>query len=479
MSAWAESGRMRALAPLGMAALLAGCASPLTTPPGVQGCAGYMTAYKPSAFEPDPAVLTPQAVAPATALERVLARKLAAAPPPGQKPLAINVLVLSGGAQWGAYGAGFLNGLYGKTPAPAGEIPLGDYDFVSGISTGAIMATEAWLAIIYARDSAGGPNYGLQQLSSLYQVSDAQLFTAKNPLASIIFSNGASDPAGLESIVRQRVKAYVPILRSDTAPDQIEVGAVNVRDSNLYSFDLKAMARADDPRALDCYSSAVLASSAIPLAFPPRYIDGYPYFDGGVRYLAYFDDVLLRLKQSGRNVALNLVLIVNGNQSANDPGGSADLARGAAEAADCDRSTLANAATVCPAVANTMLGSMVPGQKGKGLVPRTVEDIMVQQTKIDSVFRLYTDWKASGLPGTFRYTYIPNWRLAAPPAGAGLPGPCQPSNTTDRFNQPFMSCLFKIGAYQGANGQWTCAEAQGPDAVVGAGSRRCDALARQ
>jgi predicted acylesterase/phospholipase RssA len=456
------------------AAAVAGCATPLTTPPGVQGCASYMTAYKPSAFEADPAAA--QAAAPATALERVLARKLAAAPPAGEKPLAINVLVLSGGAEWGAYGAGFLNGLYGKNPAPPGEIALGDYDFVSGISTGAIMATDSWLAIIYARGPTAGPNFGLQQLASLYQVSDAQLFTAKNPLASILFSNGAYDPTGLETIVRQRVSAYAPVLRSDTAPDQIEVGAVNVRDSNLYSFDLKAMARSDDPHALDCYSEAVLASSAIPLAFPPRYIDGYPYFDGGVRYLAYFDDVLTKLRQSGRNVALNLVVIVNGNQSANDPGDSPNLAEAAAEAAACDRSTLANASSACPAVANTMLGNMVPGVKGKGLVPRTVEDIMVQQTKIDSVFRLYADWKASGLPGTFRYTYIPNWRLAAPPAGAGLAGPCQPSNTTDRFNRPFMNCLFKIGQYQGANGQWTCAEAQGADSAVATGSKRCDAI---
>jgi predicted acylesterase/phospholipase RssA len=482
MPATAErTRRAGGLAPVGAAILLAGCASPLTSPPGVEGCASYMTPYKPSAFEttPDQAELAAQAAAPATGLERMLTRKLAAAPPAGQKPLAINVLVLSGGAEWGAYGAGFLNGLYGQTPTPPGEIPLGDYDFVSGISTGAIMATEAWLAIIYGRDPAGGANYGLQQLANLYQVSDAQLFTAKNPLLSIVFSNGALDPTGLEGIVRQRVNAYIPVLRADTAPDQVEVGAVNVRNGNLYSFDLKAMARSGEPGALDCYSSAILASSAIPLAFPPRYIDGYPYFDGGVRYLAYFDDVLLKLKQSGRNVALNLVVVVNGNQSANDPGGSVDLAKAAEEAAACDRGTLANTTTTCPPVANTMLGDMVPGQSGKGLVPRTVEDIMVQQTKIDSVFRLYTDWKASGLPGTFRYTYIPNWRLAAPPAAAGLTGPCQPSNTTDQFNQPFMNCLFKIGQYEGQTHDWTCAEAQGPDAVVAAGSRRCSAPERR
>lgn len=477
-----EQGRRTGgLVPIGTAILLAGCASPLTAPPGVQGCIGYMTPYTPSAFEtqPGPAELAAQAAAPATSLQKMLTRKLAAAPPAGEKPLAINVLVLSGGAEWGAYGAGFLNGLYGQKPSPPGEIPLGDFDFVSGISTGAIMSTEAWLAIIYGRDPAGGPNYGLQQLANLYQVSDSQLFIAKNPLLSIVFSNGAMDPIGLQAIVRQRVNTYLPVLRSDTAPDQVEVGAVNVRNGNLYSFDLKAMARSDDPHALDCYSGAILASSAIPLGFPPRYIDGYPYFDGGVRFLAYFDDVLLKLKQSGRNVALNLVVVVNGNQSANDPGGSPDLAQAAEEAAGCDRATLANSTTACPPIANTLLGNMVPGQKGKGLVPRTVEDIMVQQTKIDSVFRLYTDWKSSGLPGTFRYTYIPNWRLAAPPPGAGLTGPCQPSNTKDQFNQPFMNCLFKIGQYEGQIGDWTCAEAQGPGSAVAAGSRRCEAADRR
>ena len=71
--------------------------------------------------------------------------------PPGQDHL--NVLVLSGGGQNGAFGAGFLNGL----AQGADDLSDLNFDIVTGISTGALQATFAFL----------GPDY-YDMLESFY-----------------------------------------------------------------------------------------------------------------------------------------------------------------------------------------------------------------------------------------------------------------------------------------------------------------------
>lgn len=41
----------------------------------------------------------------------------------------------------------------------------------------------------------------------------------------------------------------------------------------------------EDPRAaVDCYRAVASASSAIPIAFPPRFVDGRMLVDGGARW---------------------------------------------------------------------------------------------------------------------------------------------------------------------------------------------------
>ncbi len=472
-----DRGRARGVAALGAGALGAavlggalltgGCAHVLTAPPG-PSCAPFMTAYTPPPFPRAPAEARR-----ATALDEVLDRKAArraaamAAPAsaspsssPAPAPLTLDVLVLSGGGSYGAYGAGFLTGLYGaggSTP-PDAATALKDYDFISGVSTGAIMTTYVWAAAVEARAGVDpAANRGLKDLTTLYDVSDKDLFRAQSPVLALLFSNGVYDPKGLlESRVRDAVRAYAPLLRTDTTTDRVEVGAVNATNGRFYSFDLKGLADAPGPEGLACYSEAILASAAIPLAFPPRFIDGYPYYDGGVRFLAYFDDMLraLRRRPDRRDIMLNVTLIVNGSQSANEAGDDAAAAQA------CDSASLADTSRACPPIANTLIGSL-SGGGGKGLIPRTVEDIMVQQLKVDAVSRIYEDWKTSGYAGNFRYTFIPNSELAAPPPGAGLSGACQaPKGSTAQFDPAFMKCLFAIGRSNGASGTWVRQEFQ-------------------
>ncbi|MEP6968613.1 MAG: patatin-like phospholipase family protein [Pseudomonadota bacterium] len=441
------------------ALILAGCAHPLTSPPG-PSCATFMAAYEPTDLATRERALL-AATAPASPLEEALADKLrreAVAAPALARPAApvrLDVLVLSGGGSYGAYGAGFLTGLYGAGPPAAPEIALKDYDVVTGISTGAVMATYVWGAIILdgqPADPAG--NRGLKDLATLYQVTDKDLFTKQGLLPAVLGSNGLYDPRGLlERRVHDGVRSYAGLLRSGDG-QRVDIGAVNVRNGKFYRFDLKAMVGSPDPEALDCYAEAVLASAAIPLAFPPRFIDGEPYYDGGIRFATYYGDVLPRLAamaaRAGRKLELNIRIIVNGNQSPNEPGADA------AQARDCDAASLGQVHARCPPVANSLLGSLIGGGGAKGLVPRAVEDIMVDQIGIDSTHRIYGDWRAADVLGTFKYTFVSNAEMAAPPPDAGVAGACQrPAASTDQFDRAFMDCLFAVGQAKGRAGRWS------------------------
>src|SRR5580765_5818362 len=67
-----------------------------------------------------------------------------------QKPPVLDVLVISGGGDWGAFGAGFLKGW---RQVPAGPLALPQFDAVTGVSTGALIAPFAFLGDAQALDT--------------------------------------------------------------------------------------------------------------------------------------------------------------------------------------------------------------------------------------------------------------------------------------------------------------------------------------
>jgi hypothetical protein len=460
-----------AFAALGLIPLLSGCA--LTRPPG-PSCAAF--ADTAPVEGPADLILRPSSGAYVRPLQHLFGKPqpLAAssAAPAGETAVTVNLLLMSGGGQWGAYGSGFLNGLYGgptgkptSGPASPPEIALGDYNDITGVSTGAIMTLAVWSAVIHARrGQADAARAALADLKTAYSYADPQLFRTENTLIYALFSNGLLDPKGrLERLLKDKIAEETPLFETD--PDtQVEVGAVNLTNGNFYSFQLPEVVKA---HASNCFSEILLASSAIPLAFPPRFMDGEPYADGGIRYLLYADrfarNVMAESRSSRRPITLNIRMIINGNQSANDPG------QDAAAAVDCDASAPGHASR-CPPIANSLLGSFAGMGSGEGLVPRVAQDVMPGQIRLDSVYRLYTRWRELGLPGSFKFTYVSNEELANPPAGAGLSSPCQapPGTTSEHFNPPFEACLFAIGRYKGAAGQWDFSDAHGAN-VASAG----------
>jgi predicted acylesterase/phospholipase RssA len=396
---------------LGLCAVaLAGCAGPLTTADtGVTGCAGFLE--RPSDFS------LPAATGPV---------------PPGGR--VVNMLVLSGGGKYGAYGAGFLKGWQDAFADPVQRAKLGpdalaitDFTIVTGISTGSML--QSFVSVGTAGSPAGAA--AIEDAFTTYtNISDASLYKQKGLISSLM-SNGTVDIRGrLDTLIDTKVGALWSNLRALPDDRRSLTGIVNLDNGQFYTVDLIAVAKSDTPNARRCYTEAILASSAVPLAFPPRFIDNSPYVDGGVRFGAFLAEPLATSLMVGPDpVKVNLRVIMNNNLSANDP--SDDAAR----AVRCDASGPAQAAADCGPLKNDLLT----------IARRSAGDILVAQVYRDSVYRLQRELEARGALQSSGFVWVSNEAIAAEG--------CKRA-TKDNFDTAFMRCLARIGQRDGFAQAW-------------------------
>jgi hypothetical protein len=184
-----------------------------------------------------------------------------------------------------------------------------------------------------------------------------------------------------------------------------------------------------------------------------------------VRFQAFVSNLLIGLRRldtsigdpanRGNNLRINIRVVINGNLSPNDP-----VTLGAAQAAACDQADNPAHSGHCADVANSLIGAFPGGVGSKGLLQRVTQDVMINQINIDSIYRIYHDWRDLGLPGSFKYTYLSNKDLAFPPRGANIDPACEHPSTKSGFDKTFQSCLWKIGVAKGRARQWSFAAEQ-------------------
>ena len=167
-----------------------------------------------------------------------------------------SVLALSGGGSFGAVQMGILDGL-----TATGQVPA-RYDIVTGISAGGL---NAGFLSYYDNVTVALPAiYGI-----LANLTNADIYTAA-PL-SILSEWSYYNTAPLEQTVATVLGGLSP---SAAAPLTL-VGASNVLTKEL---DVWRFGELDLVGQVD----ALMATSAIPLVFPPRLVNGSLYVDGGV-----------------------------------------------------------------------------------------------------------------------------------------------------------------------------------------------------
>ncbi|WP_380876119.1 hypothetical protein ACFB49_07380 [Sphingomonas sp. DBB INV C78] len=401
------------------ALLLSACASnPITAPPGLS-CGSLL---------PLKEQVTPANAQAAALLDDVIAAKRAAAP--GQ-PVTISILAMSGGGKYGAFGAGFLAG-WSDAERRQQLVPIRreEIDIVTGISTGSLLASYA--AVGNLSPAQGGSDEMRRQADAdakaAYEVSDRDLFR-KQGLIAAVTSNGLADPTGLlDTRISQMVEKYSPLVARLPADHKVLVGAANLTNGKFYVADMREVAN-KGAAANACYSEWLLASSAVPAQFPPRYIDDHGYVDGGVRFGTFLGNNVQRVVRRTRtpgdpidtvDVKINLIALFNNPLTANNP------AKDPAAALACDQSTLETAHQLCPDRSNDLLD----------IVTRSAGDIMTHQLFLDSLYRLQRELEAAGVLGISKFIYAAPERIAGEQCRAV---------TGDTFDRGYMDCLYKLG----------------------------------
>jgi predicted acylesterase/phospholipase RssA len=178
---------------------------------------------------------------------------------------ALNLLSLSGGGQNGAFGAGFLIGW-----RESGRRP--QFDVVGGVSTGALLATHAFLGTP-ADDAI---------LEEMYtQVTSADIYTDRSIL-SLLSADSLKDTTPLREMVAKYVTAET-LQRVAAAFEEdrmLFVGTTNIDYGQTWIWNMTMIAKAGE---LDLYRDVLLASASFPIVFPPVEIDGHLFVDGAAR----------------------------------------------------------------------------------------------------------------------------------------------------------------------------------------------------
>jgi predicted acylesterase/phospholipase RssA len=303
----------------------------------------------------------------------------------------VNYLAISGGGEDGAYGAGLLVGW-----SETGTRP--EFKLVTGISTGALTAPFAFL----------GPDYD-KQLKEIYTGISADDVLKKRNLLAAIFNDALADNAPLRSLVaRYMTPEMVQAIAAEYEKGRLLlIGTTNLDARRPVIWNITKIAASGKPEALDLIHDILVASAAIPAAFPPTMIDvqvnGQAYqemhVDGGASAQVFVYPPALRVAEISKREHLtrdrHAYIIRNARL---DP-----------DWADTKRATM-------------------------DIAGRAVSSL-IQNQGVGDLFRIYATTERDGVD--FNLAYIP--------ASFDVP-------LNEPFDQHYMGELFKLGYNLGRSG---------------------------
>lgn len=180
----------------------------------------------------------------------------------------VDILLLSGGGQNGAYGAGFLRGWKGRADAP-----MPTFDLVTGVSTGALQAPFVFLGTAPALDT----------LSALYRRAAESIAPTIDWLFWLRRTGGLVKTDRLRRTMAQAFDTTMQRQLQDGFRDgrQLAIATTDFDLATGRTWDL-ATELAPGAAALPRMHQLLLTSSSLPGIFPPQVIDGHVHADGGV-----------------------------------------------------------------------------------------------------------------------------------------------------------------------------------------------------
>jgi len=223
------------------------------------------------------------------------------------KPAA-NYLAISGGGEDGAFGAGLLVGWSERGTRP-------DFDLVTGVSAGALIAPFAFLG--RARDA---------ELSQVFTHIKQRDILKMNIVEGLLGGPALADSAPLASLLEFYIddEFLRDIARERDKGRILLIGTTNLDAQRPVLWDMGLIAKSRDPRAPALFRRVLLASASIPGVFPPVRIqveaDGRSYdeihVDGGVTQQVFLAPAAFAFRDMdrllGRAVTRRLYVIRNG-----------------------------------------------------------------------------------------------------------------------------------------------------------------------
>ena len=190
---------------------------------------------------------------------------------PTTNPITVDVLIISGGGDWGAFGAGVLKGW--QTVRGDGALP--QFDAVTGVSTGALIAPFAFL----------GDSESIEKINTLYRNPQPDWAVKRGLFFFSPDNESLFEIPGLERELQKELDA--PMLeRIASESDRgrlLVLNTSNLDFGEMRAWDLGSAARySAEHQDGEFARKLMLASSAIPGAFPAREISGSLYTDGGI-----------------------------------------------------------------------------------------------------------------------------------------------------------------------------------------------------
>lgn len=187
------------------------------------------------------------------------------------EPPVLDILVISGGGDRGAFGAAFLQS-WGEVDDPEWRRP--EFDVITGVSTGALIAPFAFL----------GDDDSYRRIVSIYRNPKEDWAKLRGLFFFLPYSESILVLPGLEREIEENLdRELVARLAADHDGRALKISTTNVdlgvpRVWNLLTEARRAIEQDD----FDRFQTILLASNALPGAFPPRIIDDSLYVDGGV-----------------------------------------------------------------------------------------------------------------------------------------------------------------------------------------------------
>lgn len=225
-----------------------------------------------------------------------------------------SLLIISGGGDYGAFGAGLLNGW-----TKSGSRPT--FTTVTGISTGALIAPLAF----------AGPKYDAT-LKKVYTTITTKDVLSNKPVLWTLLTGGSAlkGTKPLQDLIARHVdeKLLDDIAKGYYQGRRLYVGTSNLYSRKLVVWDMTRIAASKNPERVQLFRKILLASASIPVVMPPVYFDvianGKPYtemhVDGSTTFAVFLSRLGSDIKTAKKHFKLKQkpnvkIYVIRNNQN--------------------------------------------------------------------------------------------------------------------------------------------------------------------